>query len=562
MFRRTRCLILLPLSLGLTLGARQAFPQPGEPVLVTPAIRRSLDKVSIDRLREHVRYLADDRLQGRDTGTAGGELAAQYIAKEFRTMRLKPAGEGDSFLRPVPFERSRQDADRSKLLLSRDGQSQTLSYGTDFILNGFATTDAQLEAPLVFAGYGITAPEFKHDDYNGLDAKGKLVVLLSGEPPSSDPAFFDGDKDTKYALGSYKIQQARERGAVGVVTLLTSSRAPKFSWDRARAGQVRSVITLARARVNGFPTLLMRADGAEKLFQGAPLSFPQVDEQAEKGAVKGFPLPGKLRVEVSVHREPFRAPNVAGYLEGSDPELKKQVVVYSAHYDHVGTGGDKEDKIFNGAWDNASGTAGVLEVARTFSNLPKEARPKRSVLFLLVTGEEHGLLGSRHYVADPAFPIAQTAANINLDMTEIFGVPKDFNALGVEHSSLQRTAEVVARELGMKVGPDPTPELGTFVRSDQFSFVQAGVPSLFLRWGNEYEDIEPARVKKVHQEKLRTIYHQVEDGFDPTWSWEGMRRHTQVAFLLGLHVANQPGLPTWNADSNFNKPRAQPRMAD
>lgn len=556
MTRRTRQFALLSAAVGAVLLGKQSYPQTVEPALLTPEVRQSVEQVSADRIREHVRYLADDRLEGRDTGSPGGELAAQYIAKEFRTLRLQPGGDGGSFLRPVSFVRMSQDPEKTRLVLTRAGEDpRPLQYGTDFLLNGLAMTDARFDAPMVFAGYGITAPEFQHDDYSGLDVQGKVVVLLSGEPPSKDPAIFEGEKDSKYAAGEYKLRRAQEKGAAGVVTILTTARAANFNWDRFRSAQTRTQIGLANPRPNRFPALLMRAQGAEKLFAGAPTPFAELDRKSAEGAVTGFPLPSTLGVELALNQQPFQSPNVAAVLEGSDPELKKQVVVYSAHYDHVGVGGSKEDKIHNGAWDNASGTAGVLETARTFASLKKGARPKRSVLFLLCTGEEHGLLGSRWYVEHPAFPIAQTAANINLDMTEIFGVPKDFNALGVEHSTLLRSAETVAKELGMKIGPDPTPELRTFVRSDQFSFVQAGVPSLFLRWGNEYEDIPADQVKQRHKQKLDAIYHKVEDEFDPTWSWEGMRRHTQIAFLLGLHVANQPEMPAWNAGSSFDKPR-------
>ncbi len=566
MNRRNEMKYLLPalpvaglfLYLAGSQAASQAALQAAEPL--PPAVRATLDAVRADAIREHVRYLADDSLEGRDTASPGSELAATYLANQLKEMGVRPGGEGGSYFQTVPFTRSRVDSARTRAELAATvagGDAVALEFGRDFTPLSAPGTDLRMDAPLVFAGYGIAAPEFKHDDYKSLDVKGKVVVTVAGEPFSNDPQVFAGDRDTRHADYRAKAALAREKGAAGIVVLLTGLRADRFPFTPLANNLRRPRVDLPSTSAD-FPLVVMRGTGVPALFQGAPQNWDEVQKQIPVGALPVFPLTRSLKVEVGVESTPAPGKNVLGLIEGSDPDLKKQVVVYSAHYDHIGKLEPGEgDRIRNGAWDNASGSAGVLETARAFSRL--QNRPKRSVLFLWVTGEEIGLRGSQYYTRKPRFPIEQTAANINLDMTEIFGVPKNFNAQGVEESSLETVAEDVARDLGMKVGPDAVPELRTFTRSDQFSFAQVGVPCLFLKWGTEYEDLTPEEAKRRSKEKLDTIYHKVTDNFDPTWSWDGMRRHTQVAFLLGFKIASTPEMPQWKANSPFNKPRQTPK---
>jgi hypothetical protein len=516
-----------------------------------------MDALPAAAIRAHVRFLADDRLEGRDTASQGAEIAARYLASQLEQAGLKPAGDGGSFLQQVPFINNRLDTNASHLSVSLNGQSQRLDAGKDFLLNGANVAARLSDVPVVFAGYGITAPEFKHDDYAGIDVRGKLVVVLAGEPVSADPAFFEGPKDTRYSDGGSKVALARGKGAAGMISVLTGERARRYPWDRLRRNQEGTRIQLPGRPQAPFPTLLMRSDGAAKVFAAVQPSWAEIERlAAEGGVIPRLMLPTHAGVEVSYQQTAAPAPNVLGYVEGSDPALKQQVVIYSAHYDHVGRRAGSGDTIFNGAWDNASGTAEVLEIARTFARL--KPGPSRSVLFLFVTGEEKGLLGSEYYTRAPAFPIEATAANINLDMTDIFGIGKELVAQGAERSTLQQSAEAVASELGLRLGKDPTPDLNVFTRSDQFSFVRVGVPSVFMRWSNEHEELTPAALKELSKRKLDTIYHKETDEFDPTWSWEGMRRHAQAAFLFGLHVASQRQLPAWNQGDEFNRPRMRP----
>lgn len=563
-----RCLLFL-VGIASAIGwfaARSAIgapetPPPAPPPL-PPGTRRALRAIRAEGIRATVQYLADDRLEGRDTGSPGGQLAANYLAEQLKLLKLKPAGDNNTYFQKVPFIQSRMDSARSQMALSGKAGETTLKFPTDFLLNGLSRNTASLEAPIVFAGYGITAPEYHYDDYAGLEVRGKVVVVLTGEPLSRDPSFFEGEQDTKYAAGGPKLQLAMSKGAVAVITILTPARAARFPWDTvARATTQWSVTLPGKPATPAFPALLIREEGARALFAGAETTWETVLLREQEGTVKPFPLPRTARLNLTLEQEALPAPNVVAVLEGEDAKLRDQAVVYTAHYDHIGrrpttdeSAGD--DRIFNGAWDNASGTAGVLEVARGMVRL--RPVPQRSVVFLFVTGEEKGLLGSRYYVRHPVFPMERTAANINLDMTDIFGIPKQLVPLGAEFSSLKGVAEAVAGDLGLTVGPDPTPELKTFLRSDQFSFVQAGVPSLFLRWSTEYEDIDAATAKARAKEKLDTIYHRVTDNFDPNWSWEGMRRHAQMALLLGARIANDPELPQWNEKEPLAKPRKTP----
>lgn len=519
---------------------------------VAPDVRHALTQIRADGIREHVRYLSDDQLEGRDTGSTGERLAARYLASELAACGVQPAGDHGTYFQQIPFRKTHLDAATSGLTVDTGGETIRFDAGPDLLPNGPGGPASVPPCPLVFAGFGITAPEFQYDDYKDLDVRGKIVVLVTGEPSSGDPAYFDGMKDTPHSNGVSKIELARKKGARAVVTLLTGARASRFPWDLLRQSLEAPQITLPDSK-DVFPAVVVRREAAERLFRGAPETWEQVEKHAAEGKLSPFPLRGRARLELKYSHEPFPSANVVGRLEGSDAVLKKQAVIYTAHFDHVGRRAGEGDTIFNGAWDNASGTSEVLEIARGFAAL--KTRPRRTLLFLFVTGEEKGLLGSQYYTEHPVLPIADTAADINLDMTDIFGLGKELVAQGAEHSTLMKACETTAREMGLTLGKDPTPELRVFTRSDQFSFARVGVPCIFMRWSNEYEDLDAATAKARSQEKLNSIYHKVGDEFDPTWSWDGMRRHAQSALLIGLHVANDDAMPAWNPGDPFNKPR-------
>jgi hypothetical protein len=559
MYRRIRPEVpSLVFALALVLVAHPAASRsagsPG-PRLVTPDVRRAMQEASPRTLKTHVRFLADDLLQGRDTGSPGGWIAARYIASQLELLGIPPAGDNGTYYQSVALARTRIDPAGTHLRLTGGG-TEELRFGDEFLPTTRRRQALSLETPMVFLGYGIAAPEFKYDDYAGQDVKGKLVVVLTGEPVSTDPAFFEGAKDSKYADSTAKAVVAREKGATGMVTLNFGARATPGSWNGLRSFTSGSRTELVDVETPVFPQLVVRDEAAPKLFAGADRTWEQVKEDAAAGRVKPMPLPRRADIAVAVEKSPVPAANVVAKLEGSDPVLKQQVVVLSAHYDHVGTRPGEGDTIYNGAWDNASGTAGVLAAARAFTAL--KTAPKRSVLFLFLTAEERGLLGSRYYTRHPAVPLAQTAANINMDMLDIFGQPLDFVPLGAEHSTLASSAERVARELNLKVAGDPIPNERIWTRSDHYSFVRAGVPSIFLCISNDYQGMTPEESKRVLREALNRLLHKVADEFDPNWSWEGMATHAQVGFLLTLDSANRPEMHQWKPGDELDKPRRAP----
>ncbi len=511
--------------------------------------RGDLPQVSAARLGEHIRFLASDRLEGRGTGTAGYDSAAHYVAKHFAALHLDSAGT-EGYFQPVPFRRARAVEGSSLVLAGRSGRRQLTAYRDYVPVPNFVATRAEVTAPLVFAGFGVIAPERGYDDYRGIEAKGKIVVLLTGAPSSFPPA-----ERAHYSSNRLKREHAVQRGAVGI--LMVRTRDQTFPWDRlvrqSRRGNMR---WLDR---NGEPTDVSPAirgaaglsdSAAAQLFEGAPESLAEVLDSAQAGRPPAFDLPVRATLRtVSVH-DRLESPNVAGLLRGSDPRLRDEVVVYTAHLDHLGIGEPVNgDSIYNGALDNASGSAALLEVARGFTALPEA--PRRSVLFLSVTGEEEGLLGSDYFAEHPTVPIERIVANVNIDGLGILYPFREMSALGAEHSTLDSTVARVARRLEVTVAPDPFPQEAFFIRSDQYSFVRRGVPALFPFMGMRSDSgvDAPARFKKW----LATRYHTPQDDMDQPMDLEAGARNAQLEFLVGLEIANADERPAWKKGDFFER---------
>jgi hypothetical protein len=525
-------------------------------------VSEGVPQVSPARLEEHIRYLASDRLAGRGTGTPGYDTAAQYVAKHFAALGLDSAGTVGYF-QPVPFRRALAVVGSSLVLIGRSGRRALTPY-EDYVPGpNFVAPRTEVTAPLVFVGFGATAPDRGYDDYRGVDAKGKIVVLLTGGPPSFPPA-----ERAHYATGRMKRENAVRRGAVGMLVVRT--RDQTFPWDRlvrqSRGGDMR---WLDR---NGAPADVSPASrgvatlsdsAAAYLFEGAPQPLSEVLTAAEAGKPPAFDLPVRASLRtVSVH-DRLESPNVAGLLHGSDPRLRDEVVVYTAHLDHLGIGEPVQgDSIYNGALDNASGSAAMLEVARAFTSLARP--PRRSVLFLSVTGEEEGLLGSDYFAEHPTVPIERIVANVNLDGLAILYPFREMVAFGADHSTLDSTVAPVARRLGVTIAPDPFPQEVFFVRSDQYSFVRRGVPSLFPFMGLRSDSgvDAPARFK----EWLATRYHTPQDDLGQPMDLESGARNAQLEFLVGLEIANSDERPAWKKgdffERTFGRKRAETSGSD
>jgi Peptidase family M28/PA domain len=512
-------------------------------------VSEDVPQVSPARLEEHIRYLASDRLAGRGTGTPGYDSAAQYVAKHFAALGLDSAGT-EGYFQPVPFRRALAVARSSLVLIGRSGRRALTPY-EDYVPGpNFLAPRAEVTAPLVFAGFGATAPDRGYDDYRGVDAKGKIVVLLTGGPPSFPPA-----ERAHYATGRMKRENAVSRGAVGMLVVRT--RDQTFPWDRlvrqSRGGDMRW-LDRNGAPADVSPALrgvaILSDSAAAYLFEAAPQSLSEVLTAAEAGKPPAFDLPVRASLRtVSVH-DRLESPNVAGLLHGSDPRLRDEVVVYTAHLDHLGIGEPVQgDSIYNGALDNASGSAAMLEVARAFTSLAKP--PRRSVLFLAVTGEEEGLLGSDYFAEHPTVPMERIVANVNLDGLAILYPFREMVAFGAEHSTLDSTVARVARRMGVTIAPDPFPQEVFFVRSDQYSFVRRGVPSLFPFLGMRSDSgvDAPARFK----EWLATRYHTPQDDLGQPMDLESGARNAQLEFLVGLEIANSDERPAWKKGDFFER---------
>jgi Peptidase family M28/PA domain len=536
------------LAICVLLLAPTAFPQ--EP---PQEVERAMEGIRPQAIRAHMRFLADDLLEGRKTATRGHELAAKYVASAFEGLGFEPAGTGNTYFQPVPMLRMTMDESRTSLVLERNGRKTSLVYGKDYIGSFIAEAESSVSAPLIYVGSGTTAPELKHDDYAGVDARGKIVVLAIGAPPSFPP-----DQRAYYTDRQVLIQNAQAHGAVGALFLATPELQRRMSWEVAvRASRSLAMTWRDEAgRPHDRPTeirgmAVLGPDGAAKLFAGAPHSLDEAFKAAAAGRPLNFDLPGRATLRTVSRCEPIESPNVAAVLRGSDPTLRDEYIVVSAHLDHIGVGDPVEgDSIYNGAYDNASGIAVLLEMAEAFTHLPSP--PRRSVLFLAVTAEEVGLQGSDYFARHPTVPSGRIVANVNLDMFLMLYPLKDVIAFGAEHSSLASTLKQAAGRLGIEVSPDPAPEEVIFTRSDQYSFVQQGVPAVFLTAGQQTTD--PAIDSVAAWSRwLGERYHKPSDDMNQPIDFESGARFARLNFLLTWLVAQEDKSPSWNPGDFFGE---------
>lgn len=536
-FCRITLLATAAAALGGTPSAEQARPS---------------SSISPPAFEAHVEYLAHDLLEGREAGTRGYDLAAGYVASHFRQFGLEPAGHVGSYFQPVPLQTHRIVRDRARLVVRpRGGNPQSLVVGEDFGMRmSFSHAEAALEADAVFVGYGIDAPAFGHDDYAGLDVRGKVVVSLPGYPPDW-PA-----EEGAHLSSSARASAAAERGAVGIITIYSQWYEQLYPWSVAK-GAIDST-GMAWIGPDGRPNdpapsvqlhALVSPEISSLLFAGAPRSYEQIRDEATSGAPKGFPLAVRIEMAGAAEAGRLTSANVAGLLRGSDPALRDEVVVLLAHLDHVGIGAPiNGDAIYNGALDNAAGIAALLEAARTLGARPE--RPRRSVLFLAVTAEEKGLVGSDYFARHGAAGGTEVVAAVNLDMPVLRYRFTDVVAYGAQHSSIGPILESTVEELGLTLTPDPIPEQVLFVRSDQYSFVRVGVPAVFLATGWHSADGAGAG-GKAFQQFLATDYHKPSD--DPTQpiDYEAGALFTEVNIRLLEAIANADRRPSWNDGSFF-----------
>ena len=518
---------------------------------LTTAEREAAARLKVETLREVTSALAANDMQGRGTAQPGGDKAARYIADRFTKLGLKPLGDAGTYLQAIKF-RSTQVAPESFI---KSGDA-SLKLGSDFIVvPPYGSDQMDVSGGLVFVSYGITAPELKRDELPNLDVKAKTVIAIGGgRAKNVDEATWRKSANPQ-AVGFGLIR----RGAAGLIITNVQTGDQPFLVIADYLSRRRVQLAETPEPKLPFklpPIILVSNDGAEKLFAGSETTYAQALAKAESGEPASRDLNKPVTISVRIKREEGTGSNVVGLLEGSDPKLKEQAVVYTAHYDAYGVGAD--GRIYPGAADNALGVGEMIAVAEAYAKSPQ--RPRRSIIFLAVTGEEYGLLGAEYWIRHPTWPIEKVAANLNYDGigTEVYGPVKRIVGFGMEHSDLGPVLEGAVVATGGAIAPDPLPEEKAFYRSDHYAFVKKGVPALMLLGGPE-GDVAPwiARAKKW----MTTDYHQPTDIVRPDWNWEGARTIALVGLITGMRIANAEAMPTWLTSSPFNKPRgagAQP----
>jgi Zn-dependent M28 family amino/carboxypeptidase len=503
-----------------------------------------LAAITPEALEASIRFLSSDLLEGRRPGSRGSELGALYISTQFELAGLQPAVGDSSYLQPVALAAMRP---RTRLAFrARGGAALEPGYGSEFVARSGEPEEAvREEGELIFVGYGISATEHDWDDYKGVDVSGRFLLILPNDPGQALPGRFRGDTLTYYGLESYKLEEAARRGACGAILIHTRELAG-YGWNVLESRRSGEEIWLEQA--GGTPPVGVQVwlsqETAEQVVAMAGLDFATLLESARSERFRPISTGVTVSASVSGDVRRFSGVNVAGLLRGSDLQRAAEVVVFTAHYDHLGIGPAVDsDSIYNGAYDNASGTGLLLVLAEAFARL--EPRPARSILFLAVTAAEPGFLGSRTYVEDPAVPLERTVANINLDGVNLWGPTEDVAVIGSETSSLESIAAVAAEAEDLRLRGDPSPELGYLYRSDQLSFLEVGIPVAYVGHGLDYVGRMPGWGRRKLAEYRERDYQQPSDELKADADLRGGVQQGRFAFRLGLSVANAADKPTW-----------------
>ena len=516
---------------------------------------------------QHIKVLSDDKFQGRAPGTPGEDQTVEYLQTQFKSMGLKPGNPDGTFVQNVPLV-GITGAEASPLTFTKGDQSLMLRWKDDVVAWTKHVADgASIDgSDVVFCGYGVEAPEYGWDDFKGLDVKGKTIVVLINDPPVPDPSdpskldpkMFGGSAMTYYGRWTYKFEEGARKGAAAVLIVHeTEPAAYPFSVVQGNLGEKFDVIppdkNMGRVNIEGWITL----ESARKLMALGGQDFDRLKKQAVTKDFKPVPLGAKAKMAIRNTLRTIDSHNVVAKVEGSDPSLKDEYVIYTAHWDHLGVGLPVNgDRIYNGARDNAAGVATMLEVARAFTKV--QPQPKRSILLTIVTAEEQGLLGSQYYSVMPLYPLARTLADINVDEPNVYAPSKDVTVIGMGASDLDDYLRQAAQEQGRTLRPDPNPEKGFYYRSDHFNFAKQGVPALYTESGVETASDagKPAGYLKSKLDEYEAHrYHQPSDEVQPDWDLRGAAEDAQLVFAVGYRVANAATFPAWKAGNEFKAKR-------
>ncbi|GAC1463319.1 MAG: M28 family metallopeptidase [Isosphaeraceae bacterium] len=523
-----------------------------------------LDSLSAERLLNHIKVLSSDAFEGRSPATAGETKSVEYLTRQFQTMGLKPGNPDGSYVQDVPLEGFQV----TNVVGSFDvgGKKLALRFPEDWVVVSRRPSRkvAIADSDVVFVGYGVVAPEYAWDDYKGVDVRGKTIVMLVNDPPvpdSKDPArldasMFRGRAMTYYGRWTYKYEIASEKGADAVILIHETEPAGypysvvQGSWGRENFDIATRGQAISRVAMEGWIT----HEKALELFRAAGLDLASLKKAAIRKDFHPVTLDAQANFALSSSRRSVTSKNVVARLDGSDPKLKDQNIIYTAHWDHLGRDESlKGDQIFNGAADNASGTAALLELANAFMKL--NPAPKRSIVFLAVTAEEKGLLGAKYYATHPLYPLEKTLVNLNMDVINLWGKTRDVVNLGLGQTSLDELIDAAAREQGRHVVGDPEPEKGHFFRSDHFEFCKEGVPAVSARGGVDYLGKPSDYGLRKRIEYTTNDYHKVSDEVKPGWEMSGAIEDLRLLATVGFLVAQGEKFPEWRPGSEFREKR-------
>jgi Peptidase family M28/PA domain len=517
----------------------------------------AMETINPEHIRAHVRFLADDLLEGRGTGQRGGDLAAEYIATQFSLYGLKPAGDNGNYLQKVPMVGITPAAETTFALAPSDGASVPLKHLDEYVAyDQTQQPQSDIDAPIVFVGYGISAPEYQWDDYKGVDVKGKVLLMLVNEPPSKDKKFFNGPALTYYGRWTYKYEEAARRGAVAAILIHRTDMA-SYGWEVVRNSNSGEKAYL---KLDGTPKLQAAAwvqlDVAKKIASSAGSDMDHLIADAQTPEFKPVPFNVQLKAHMVSKVRPFESNNVVGVLQGSDAKLRDEGVLYTAHYDHLGMRADMPgDNIYNGANDNATGCGILLELARVYGQSVE--KPRRSIYFAAVTAEEQGLLGSEYLGKHPPIPAGRIALDLNYDDVPPLGSPEEVEVSGAERTTFYPSVEATAREFRLTIRPDAHPEAGHYYRSDHFSLARVGIPAFSINEGIKYKGHDEAWGLQQDEDYNRNHYHQPSDEYKPEMNFTGDAAMARFGFILGWQAATQPKLVGWQSGDEFEQARVK-----
>jgi Zn-dependent M28 family amino/carboxypeptidase len=564
-FALTTFSLLLIFVLALSGVAQRNIKKPAPAAVIPPIPQAAYDQISAEDLLNHTKALSSDEFEGRAPGTPGEEKTVDYLQRKSEKFGLQPGNPDGTYIQKVPLV-GITTPQTARLKIHSGSTSYHLNGGDEFIARTVRVVDStSFDGDMVFVGYGVVAPEYGWDDYKGLDVRGKILVMLVNDPavpnprdPSKlDDKMFKGRAMTYYGRWTYKYEIAAQKGAAGIFIVHETGPAgypwavPKGSFSSENFDIVSKDKNMSRVNVEGWIT----TDAAKRLFRGAGQEFDDLKKAATRRDFKPVDLKAKAVLKIDQKLRYINSANVVGKLEGADPKLKDEYVIYTAHWDHFGIGeaNEKGDKIYNGALDNATGCAALLELIQAFKALP--APPKRSILFLFVTAEERGLIGSKYYAENPLYPLEKTVANINIDGLNQWGRTKDFTVIGLGNSTLDDVLKQAAAEKGRYLKPDAEPEKGFYYRSDHFNFAKQGVPALDPSEGIEFVGKPADYGMKKREAYTANDYHKPSDEIKPDWDLSGAVEDVQLLFTVGYRVANTLKYPEWTPGNEFKAKR-------